>query len=101
MPHPTPMPIRQRVLALRQDGYKRADIADLLGISQGAVCKILKVHREQGHLRPRKSPGRPRLTTRRDDRQLLNLCRRKRKMPVSRLRRLWRRHHGINVSRQT
>uniref|UniRef100_A0A3B4TJM9 Transposase Tc1-like domain-containing protein n=1 Tax=Seriola dumerili TaxID=41447 RepID=A0A3B4TJM9_SERDU len=41
---------------------------------------------------------RPRLTTIRADRQLLNLCRRNPKMPASCLHRLWRRHHGIKVS---
>jgi len=92
MPRPTPLAIHQRVLALRQDGHKQADITDFLGISQSAVCKILKRNREEGHWRPRKSPGRPRLTTRRDDWQLLNQCRRNRKMPARRFRRLWRRH---------
>lgn len=101
MPQPTTLSIRRRVLALRQERYKQADIADFLGISQSAVCKILKRHREVGHLRPRKPPGRPRLTTRRDDRRLLNLCRRNRKIPTGKLRRLWRRHYGINVSRPT
>lgn len=101
MPRPTQLAIRKRVLALQQDGRKQANIADSLGISQSAFCKILKHNREEVPLRPQKSPGRPRRTTRRDDRQLLNLCRRNRKMPASRLRRLWRRHHGINVSRQT
>ncbi len=101
MPGPTEPAIRERVVALRQEGYKQSDIADVVGISQSTVCKILKRQREAGNVRPRKPPGRPRLTTRRDDRQLLNLCRRNRKMPTSRLRRLWRRHHGINVSRST
>ena len=101
MPGPTETAIRERVVALRQEGYKQSDIADVLGISQSTVCKILKRQREAGNVRPLKPPGRPRLTTRRDDRQLLNLCRRNRKIPTSRLRRLWRRHHGINVSLST
>ena len=101
MPPPTALSIRRRVLALRREGYRQADVAYVVGMSQSAVCKILRRHREMGHLRPRKSPGRPRLTTRRDDRRLLNLCRRNWKMPASSLRRLWRRHYGINFSRQT
>ena len=101
MPGPTATATRERVVALRQEGYKQTDIAEVLGISQSAVSKILKRQREAGNVRPRKSPGRPRLTTRRDDRQLLNFSRRNRKLPTSRLRRLWRRYHGINVSRST
>ena len=101
MPGPTATATRERVVALRQEGYKQTDIAEVLGISQSAVSKILKRQREAGNVRPRKSPGRPRLTTIRDDRQLLNFSRRNRKLPTSRLRRLWRRYHGINVSRST
>uniref|UniRef100_A0A3Q3W1M3 Transposase Tc1-like domain-containing protein n=1 Tax=Mola mola TaxID=94237 RepID=A0A3Q3W1M3_MOLML len=69
--------------------------------SQSAVCKVLKHHRGEDHLMSQKSPGQPQLTTRRDDRQLLNLCRRNWKKTGSRLRHLLRRHHGINVSCQT
>ena len=77
MPGPTATATRERVVALRQEGYKQTDIAEVLGISQSAVSKILKRQREAGNVRPRKSPGRPRLTTRRDDRQLLNFSHRK------------------------
>ena len=101
MPAPTPMNIRRRVVALREEGYKQADVAGFMGISQSAVSKILRHVRETQQLGPGKSPGRPRLTTRRDDRRLINLCRRNRKMPASRLRLLLRQHHGIHISRQT
>ncbi|XP_063961126.1 paired box protein 6 homolog [Lytechinus pictus] len=83
MPGPTATAARERVVALRQEGYKQTDIAEVLGISQSAVSKILKRQREAGNVRPRKSPGRPRLTTRRDDRQLLNFSRRNRKLSTS------------------
>jgi hypothetical protein len=52
-------------------------------------------------MRPKKSPGRPRLTIGRNDRHLLNLCRRNQKMSDNHLRRLWRRDLGIHVYRQT
>ena len=52
MPGPTETAIRERVVALRQEGYKQSDIADVLGISQSTVCKILKRQREAGNVRP-------------------------------------------------
>ena len=75
MPGPTATATRERVAALRQEGSKQTGIAEVLGISQSAVSKILKRQREAEHLRSWISPGRPRLTSRRDDRQLLNFSR--------------------------
>nr|XP_054772280.1 microfibril-associated glycoprotein 4-like [Lytechinus pictus] len=77
--------MRHRVLALRNSGNKQVKIADALGIAQSCVSRILKRYREEGNVRPKKSAGRPRRTSRRDDRQLINMCRRERKMPASRL----------------
>lgn len=101
MPRPTALAIRQRVLALRRNGRTQAQIADILGLSQSCVCRILRRHREAGTLSPERSTGRPRRTSARDDRQLLNMSRRNRRMPASRLCHLWRRHFGVNVSRET
>ena len=101
MPGPTATATCESVVALRQEDYKQTDIEEVLGISQRAVSKILKHQHEAGNVRSWKSPGRSRLTTRRDDRQQLNFSRRNRKLPMSRLRRLWRRYHGISISRST
>jgi transposase len=102
MPCPTPLIIRQIMLALWREGHKQVSIADYLGISQGTVYMILKGHRQGGdNLRPKKYPGRPRLTTGRNDRHLLNLCRRNQKMADSHLCCLWRRDLWIHVYRQT
>jgi transposase len=56
---------RFRAWELRQQGWKQQDIADALGVTQGAVSQWLKRAKEGGPiaLRRRKAPGaRPRLT---------------------------------------
>ena len=50
IPGPTATATRERVVALRQEGYKQTDIAEVLGISQSAVSRILKRQREAGNV---------------------------------------------------
>ena len=98
---PLSIDIRRRIVRLSRDGYKQVHIAEIFGVSQGAVSKILRRHRETNDLTPIKPPGRPRLTTARNDRRLLHLSRTNRRMSSARLRHLWTRTIGIPLSRQT
>lgn len=52
---------RRRAWDLKQNGWKQSDIAEALGVSQGAVSQWLKKAREQGveSLAARKASGRP------------------------------------------
>lgn len=52
---------RLRALKLREKGWKQQQIADALGVTQGAVSQWLKRAKEGGvqALKPRKSPGAP------------------------------------------
>ena len=61
------------VVALRQAGWKQRVIAGQYGITQGEVSKILKRNAQKGVPTPVPRLGRPRCTTRRDDRQLRRL----------------------------
>ena len=63
----------RRVIDMRNGGYKQNDISNALGITQGAVSKILKRRRETGTPTPRPRSGRPRRTTAREDRSLQRL----------------------------
>lgn len=52
---------RLRAWELRQKGWRQQQIADALGVTQGAVSQWLKRAKEEGvqALKPRKSPGAP------------------------------------------
>ena len=93
--------ISRNVVAPCHWGQIQVEIADIVGLSQNVVCKILRHHRQAGHFRSWKSPELPPSTTRIDDHWQANLSRRIRKIRRCHLYRWWRIHYGINVSRQT
>ena len=93
--------ILNRVVVLRGRGLLQCEIAQILGMSQGAVSKVLKRNRVLGTPVPRPRPGRYRKTTRRDDRLLLRLCRRNRWNNSTQLRQEWVRATGRPVTTST
>ena len=50
-----------------QQGATMQDIADRFNVTKSAVCKIIHKHQETGDVIDRQRPGRPRVTTRRED----------------------------------
>ena len=62
---PTPSDCREarrfRAFELKQDGWKQTDIAEALGVSEGAVSQWMKKAREEGKeaLKTSPRPGRP------------------------------------------
>ena len=63
----------QRVVRLRGLWHSHKTIAYILGMTQGAVSKILHRHRENDDTGPRPRSGRPRITTDREDRSLVKM----------------------------
>ena len=51
--------LRERVVRAVDQGYKRADISKLLGVSRATIKRYLKQRRETGELGVRPIPGRP------------------------------------------
>ena len=51
--------LRERVLRAADQGYPRAEIVQLFGISLSTLKRYLKQRREEGHVRPKAIPGRP------------------------------------------
>ena len=101
MPRHLGQEISQRVVELRARGQSQRDIADALGMTQGAVSKILRRHQETGTVRHRSRSGRPRISTLRDDRSLVRMSLRDRFLSAPRLRSEWVRQIGRRSSVRT
>jgi transposase len=93
--------VREMVLRAVDQGYPRAEIVKLLGVSRATIKRYLKQRRETGTIAPKAIPGRPPkklglLQTdlvaqlqAHDDLRLEDQCR------------LWEQTHGVQVSTTT
>ena len=76
---PTPLPIRQQIIRLRmKDNLSIGAIAEIVNKSKSVVHGILKVYNDYGSSEARKSTGRPRITTKREDRVMVKLVKKDR-----------------------
>ena len=67
---------RAAVLALQKHGVSYRQIATTLNVSLGVVCQTVQRKRETGSLCSRSRSGRPRSTSQRDDRKILQEAKR-------------------------
>lgn len=75
----TPLPIRQQIIKLRtKNKLSIGAIAKIVSKSKSVVHDILKVYNDTGSCEAKKSPGRPRITTKREDRAMVNLVKKDR-----------------------
>ena len=78
MPH-TPLSIRQQINRLRmKNNLSIGAIAENVNKSKSIVHGILKVYNDSGLPEARKSTGRPRITTKREDRAMVKLVKKDR-----------------------
>ena len=94
-------PILRLITRLRRQGRTQQEIAEISGVSQGGVSKILRRARETGLPTQRPLGHRQRLTTAREDRCILRLARMNRFWPASRISIELRRRTGCRVSNRT
>ena len=90
-----------RVVEMRGNGLKQKDIARSLGISQGCVSKVLARIEIYGNPKQKHRSGRPRSSTERADRHLLQLCRNGRAKSTNVLCREWQQLVNVRVCRKT
>lgn len=92
---------RVRVLVLKEEGYSTTQIAKRVGSSQSAVVKILQKSTETGTVADRARSGRPRSSSKRQDRVLRRISLADRKLTSPQLLRQWQDKCGIAVSPST
>ena len=51
--------VREHVLRAVDEGYPRAEIVQMFGISLSTLKRYVKQRREEGQVRPKTIPGRP------------------------------------------
>jgi transposase len=104
MPQNLPQQILQRIVRLSADGNSQREVARMLGVSQGCVSKILRRNRETGRPHQRKRGGSMKISTPREDRQLLRMVRTNRFISAPRLRmqmiRRFRRRMSVRTIRR-
>lgn len=86
MPYNLQPQILQRIVALSAAGHSQREVAVVLGVSQGCISKVLRRNRETGRPDQRNRGGRGKITSDREDRQLLRMARANRFITSTRLR---------------
>ena len=104
MPQNLPQQILQWSVRLSADGNSQQEVARMLGVSQGRISKILLCNRETGRPHQRKRGGSMKISTPREDHQLLRMVRTNHFISASRLRmqmicRFGRRMSGRTIQR--
>ena len=101
MPQNLPEQILQRIVRLSADGNSQREVARMLGVSEGCISKILRRNRETGRPRQRKRGGSMKISTPREDHQLLRMVRTNRFISAPRLRMQMIRQFGRRMSVRT
>ena len=92
---------RVKVAILREEGYCMEAIASRVKCSHSAVSKTLKRLKESGSVDDRPLSGRPRLSSARDDRELVRFSLRKRRLTSTQLKREWNETSLVSCSSRT
>lgn len=101
MPGPTPPGIRHEIIGMSRGGASNRVIAAACNVSVRTVQRIKRLHAIQGNVVPNKSSGRPKKTTVRQDRILLRLTRRHRRLSSLTLAQRWGAHINTPICRRT
>ncbi len=98
----TPFSIRQQIVRLRhEEKLSIGAIATIVNKSKSVVHGILKLYDDTGSCEAKKSTGRPRKTTKRDDRAITKIVKRDRFKTAASVSREFSAKMKKNISRQT
>ncbi|KMQ82797.1 dna-mediated transposase [Lasius niger] len=90
-----------RTIGMLECGRSQTEVSQVLNVSQCAISKLWKRFQITGNVARRPVPGRPKVTTARQDRYLTITARRQRKISASELSSALTTATGVRVSRQT
>lgn len=93
--------LRERVVRAVDEGYPRAEIVKMLGISLATIKRYLKQQREQGHVRPKAIPGRRPLKRQPLEAGLESQLQAYPDATLEQHCQIWEQTHGQSVSRWT
>jgi transposase len=71
---------KRQVVRLHQDGFKKTEIGKTIGFSRSSVSKFLKGFDQRENIENKPRTGRPRSTSKQDERALIRLVNRRRSL---------------------
>lgn len=92
---------RVKVVVLHDEGYSSRQIAAKVGCNQSTVLRIIKKKEKTGEIKDKQRTGRPRNSTKRQDRVLKRTCMGNRKLTSPQLLREWQEKCSVHVSSST
>ena len=93
--------LRERVVRAVDEGYPRAEIVKMLGISLATIKRYLKQQRQQGHVQAKAIPGRPPKKLAALQAGVVEQLQAFPDVTLERHCELWEQSHGVRVSRWT
>lgn len=91
---------KERIVKLLEEGVSSRMVAKDVGCSQSAVSKIWTKYKQHGKVLKGKRSGRPRKTSKRQDKNLKALCLEDRKRTTKQMKKKWE-EAGVNVCERT
>uniref|UniRef100_A0A3B5QLJ4 Transposase Tc1-like domain-containing protein n=1 Tax=Xiphophorus maculatus TaxID=8083 RepID=A0A3B5QLJ4_XIPMA len=91
---------KERIVKLLEEGNPSRMVAKDVGCSQSAVSKIWTKYKQHGMVVKAKRTGRPRKTSKRQDKQLKAICLENRKSTTKQMKHKWE-EVGVNVCDRT
>uniref|UniRef100_A0A8C1NF85 Transposase Tc1-like domain-containing protein n=1 Tax=Cyprinus carpio TaxID=7962 RepID=A0A8C1NF85_CYPCA len=91
---------KERIIKLLKEGKSSRNVAKNVGCSQSAVSKIWTKYKSNGKVVKGKRTGRPRKTSKRQDRKLKAICLENRKCTTKQMRNKWA-ESGVHVCDRT
>ncbi len=85
-------------IAMKKRGCSYSEIAETLGTSKSTIHNIIQRFEETGNVKERARSGRPKISTPTDDRILVRIAKKNRRLPSHQLAKQWNLSSGLTAS---